>query len=263
MNTQECEVEPVWREFRRSRSIELRNALVERYMPLVKVAAERVWSEIHRMVELEELKSVAVLGLIEAVDGYDIDRGVKFETYCASRLRGAILDELRSRDWLPRLTRAKVQRATEADQRLRAHLGRAPTEEEIAEGAGLTMEEYDEIFHCGKIPSSVSLTDDLQRFDDGSQFQRIRILEDKKEPDPLENVQSREARRIVMEVVRTLRKPERLVVQLYYYEQLTMKQIGSLLGISESRVSQIHAEVVELLKRRMKTRDFEMGSGET
>lgn len=138
------EVEQLWREYKKDPSnIELRNKLVEIYMPLVRYNGERIWSRLPEGVDLEDLISAGVFGLIDAIEAFDLDRGVKFETYCVPRIRGAMLDELRTMDWVPRLVRSKASKLNEAVQTLEAKLGRQPSEAELAEHLGITEEELE------------------------------------------------------------------------------------------------------------------------
>ena len=140
----EIDIQQVWKEFRTTQAVELRNLLVERYLPLVKFNAERIWARLPDGVELDDLISSGTFGLMDAIEAFDLDRGVKFETYCVPRIRGAMLDELRTMDWVPRLVRSKASKLNEAIKTLEAKLGRAPADAEVAEymlGVGIVQEE--------------------------------------------------------------------------------------------------------------------------
>src|SRR6201987_4585260 len=141
----EIDIQQVWQTYQREKSVELRNRLVERYLPLVKYNAERIWSRLPDGVELDDLISAGVFGLMDAIDAFDLSRGVKFETYCVPRIRGAMLDELRTMDWVPRLVRSKATKMEEARKELEARHGRPPTDVELAEHLGLAMDEFEKM----------------------------------------------------------------------------------------------------------------------
>src|SRR6201987_2734746 len=141
----EMDIQQVWQTYTTERSNELRNRLVERYLPLVKYNAERIWSRLPDGVELDDLISAGVFGLMDAIDAFDLERGVKFETYCVPRIRGAMLDELRTMDWVPRLVRSKASRLEEARKSLEAALGRPPRPDEMASRLGMSLEEFDKL----------------------------------------------------------------------------------------------------------------------
>src|SRR5260370_40533633 len=141
----DLDVQQLWRDYRASPTIELRNQLVELYLPLVKYNAERIWSRLPEGVDLDDLISAGVFGLMDAIDAFDLERGVKFETYCVPRIRGAMLDELRTMDWVPRLVRSKASKMEEARKSLEAQLGRPPRPEEMAERLGVSLQQYEKI----------------------------------------------------------------------------------------------------------------------
>src|SRR5271156_4937545 len=141
----DVDVPQLWRDYHSSRSVELRNQLVERYLPLVKYNAERIWQRLPDGVELDDLISAGVFGLMDAIDAFDLERGVKFETYCVPRIRGAMLDELRTMDWVPRLVRSKASKLEEARKALEAEHGRPPRPDELAQRLGVSMEEFEHL----------------------------------------------------------------------------------------------------------------------
>ena len=247
----DVDVPQIWREYRANPSIELRNQLVENYLPLVRYNAERIWSRLPEGVDLDDLISAGVFGLMDAIDAFDLERGVKFETYCVPRIRGAMLDELRTMDWVPRLVRSKASKLEEARKSLEAALGRPPRPEEMAEKLGVTPEEYHKMLGDATAVSQVSLNKKWYETDSYKDVREIDILEDKKAEDPTHRLQNRDLMRLV---TRGLNRNERLIIILYYYEDMTMKEIGATLDLSESRVSQMHSSIVARLQAQLAKR---------
>src|SRR5262245_2896945 len=175
----ETDIAQVWLAYRAEPTVELRNQLVERYLPLVKYNAERIWARLPDGVELDDLISAGVFGLMDAIDAFDINRGVKFETYCVPRIRGAMLDELRTMDWVPRLVRSKATRMEETRKRLEAELGRPPRPEEMADRLGVPLEQLDQLLGEATAVSLVSLNKKWYETDSYKDVREIDILEDK------------------------------------------------------------------------------------
>src|SRR5438132_11118362 len=194
---------------------EYRNLLVENYLPLVKYNGERIWARLPDGVELDDLISAGVFGLMDAIDAFDMTRGVKFETYCVPRIRGAMLDELRTMDWVPRLVRSKASKMEEARKSLEAALGRPPRREELAERLGIPVEQIDDYVGEATAVNLVSLNKKWYETDSYKDVREIDILEDKKAEDPTHRLQNRDLMRLV---TRGLNRNERLIVILYYYE---------------------------------------------
>jgi RNA polymerase sigma factor for flagellar operon FliA len=239
----------LWQEFKQDQSREdLRNRLIEVYLPLVKYNGERIWSRLPDGVELDDLVSAGTFGLMDAIDAFDMSRGVKFETYCVPRIRGAMLDELRTMDWVPRLVRSKASKLNEALKTLEARLGRAPADAEVAEHMGLSREEFEKLRVEANAVGLVSLNKKWCETDSSKEVQEIDILEDKKGEDPTRRIQKHDLMRLV---TKGLNRNERLIIILYYYEELTMKEIGATLDLSESRVSQMHSAIVERLQNQL------------
>jgi RNA polymerase sigma factor for flagellar operon FliA len=245
------DVQQLWLDFKAEPSIELRNQLVENYLPLVKYNAERIWSRLPEGVDLDDLISAGVFGLMDAIDAFDLDRGVKFETYCVPRIRGAMLDELRTMDWVPRLVRSKHTKLEEARKLLESNLGRPPRPEEMAEKLGVSAEEYDKMAGDATAVGLVSLNKKWYETDSYKDVREIDILEDRKAEDPTHRLQNRDLMRLV---TRGLNRNERLIIILYYYEDMTMKEIGATLDLSESRVSQMHSSIVARLQAQLAKR---------
>jgi RNA polymerase sigma factor for flagellar operon FliA len=248
----DVDVPQLWRDYRANpNSIELRNQLVERYLPLVKYNAERIWARLPDGVDLDDLISAGVFGLMDAIEAFDLERGVKFETYCVPRIRGAMLDELRTMDWVPRLVRSKATKMEEARKSLEAQLGRPPRADEMAQKLGVSLEEYNKMVGDATAVSQVSLNKKWYETDSYKDVREIDILEDKKAEDPTHRLQNRDLMRLV---TRGLNRNERLIIILYYYEDMTMKEIGATLDLSESRVSQMHSSIVSRLQAQLAQR---------
>jgi RNA polymerase sigma factor for flagellar operon FliA len=253
----DVDVTELWREFKEHPTTPLRNRLVERYLPLVKYNAERIWQRLPEGVDLDDLISAGVFGLMDAIDAFDLTRGVKFETYCVPRIRGAMLDELRTMDWVPRLVRSKHTKMEEARKSLEALHGRPPTDLELAEKLGLPMEEYDKMANDANAVGLISLNKKWYETDSYKDVREIDILEDKKGEDPTRRLQRKDLMRMV---TKGLNRNERLIIILYYYEDMTMKEIGATLDLSESRVSQMHSSIVSRLQQQLSKRRPEFGT---
>jgi RNA polymerase sigma factor for flagellar operon FliA len=252
------EIEQLWIEFKRDLSNqELRNRLVEIYLPLVKYNGERIWARLPEGVELDDLISAGVFGLMDAIDAFDLSRGVKFETYCVPRIRGAMLDELRTMDWVPRLVRSKASKLNEAMKNLEARLGRTPNENELAEELQISIAELEKMVLDANAVNLISLNKKWYETDSYKDVREIDILEDKKGEDPTRRIQKNDLMRLV---TKGLNRNERLIIILYYYEELTMKEIGATLDLSESRVSQMHSSIVQRLQNQLARRRPEFGS---
>ncbi len=245
------EIQEVWREFKKNPgNKELRNRLIERYLPLVKYNGERIWQRLPDGVELDDLISAGVFGLMDAIDAFDLSRGVKFETYCVPRIRGAMLDELRCMDWVPRLVRSKASKLAQATKKLEARLGRTPTENELAEYMELSIPELEKMILDANAVNLISLNKKWYETDSYKDVREIDILEDKKGEDPTRRIQKNDLMRLV---TKGLNRNERLIIILYYYEELTMKEIGHILGVNESRVSQLHTRCMLRLRGKLQT----------
>ncbi len=252
------EVEQLWIEFKRVPSNqELRNRLVEIYLPLVKYNGERIWARLPEGVELDDLISAGVFGLMDAIDAFDLSRGVKFETYCVPRIRGAMLDELRTMDWVPRLVRSKASKLNEAMKNLEARMGRQPNENELAAELQISVPELEKMILDANAVNLISLNKKWYETDSYKDVREIDILEDKKGEDPTRRIQKNDLMRLV---TKGLNRNERLIIILYYYEELTMKEIGATLDLSESRVSQMHSSIVQRLQGQLCRRRPEFGS---
>jgi RNA polymerase sigma factor for flagellar operon FliA len=252
------DVEQLWIEYKKDMSNqELRNRLVEMYLPLVKYNGERIWARLPEGVELDDLISAGVFGLMDAIDLFDLSRGVKFETYCVPRIRGAMLDELRTMDWVPRLVRSKASKLNEAVKNLEARLGRQPNENELAQEMQISVAELEKMILDANAVNLISLNKKWYETDSYKDVREIDILEDKKGEDPTRRIQKNDLMRLV---TKGLNRNERLIIILYYYEEFTMKEIGATLNLSESRVSQMHSSIVQRLQSQLARRRPEFGT---
>ncbi|MCE9607366.1 MAG: FliA/WhiG family RNA polymerase sigma factor [Planctomycetia bacterium] len=251
------DIAQVWDAFKADpENQDYRNRLVEQYLPLVKYNGERIWARLPEGVELDDLISAGVFGLMDAIDAFDMTRGVKFETYCVPRIRGAMLDELRTMDWVPRLVRSKASKLNEALKTLEAKLGRAPTEIELSQRMEISVEELEKMMVEANAVGLISLDKKWYETDSYKDVREIDILEDKKGEDPTRRIQKGDLMRLV---TKGLNRNERLIIILYYYEELTMKEIGATLDLSESRVSQMHSSIVQRLQSQLERRRGEFG----
>ena len=240
-------VDETWKRFKEDPdNVDFRNLLIEIYMPIVKHQADRIRVKLPDEIELDDLISAGTFGLIDAIGAFDPNRGVKFEIFCLPRVKGAMLDELRSMDWVPRKVRSKTSKLNEAYKILEGKFGRRPSEEELAEFLELPV---DEIHKTLNETHTVNVTSLDKKWSDPSGENNVTemdILADKKGEDPTERLSKQETIRVC---TKGLTKSERLIIILYYFEEMTMKEIGATLDLSESRVSQIHSSIVERIKK--------------
>ena len=228
-----------------------RNQLIMRYVPLVKNVVGRMTSRLpSQFVDKEDLLHVGIIGLMSALEKYDASRDVQFETYARFRIRGAILDEMRARDWVPRSTRSKENKLDKAFATLQVKLGRFPTEEEIADFLALSLDDYYQLLDQTRSVSLIS-SEDLPG-DYLDKLSQDEILATIDHGNPLEILNQSEMRQGLKEAIDNLPERERMVLSLYYYEELTMKEIGNVLSLTESRVCQIHTHAIFLLRGKVK-----------
>ena len=228
-----------------------RDRLILTYAPLVKYVAGRLGSGLPAHVDEGDLISYGLLGLISAIERYDPDRDIKFETYAIVRIKGAIIDELRALDWVPRSVRSRAREIERAIAELEAKVGRAPTDEEIAHKIGISQDELEESL-TDISRSSIAALDELWSGGaDGDQVSLLDTIEDQAGPRPADALDETEVRETLADAIARLPEREKLVITLYYYEELTLREIGDVLGVTESRVSQLHTKAILRLRSRL------------
>ena len=227
-----------------------KDELITEYAPLIKYIAQKIAVRLPSNIELDDLISAGVIGLMDAIEKYDSTRDNKFKTYAEFRVRGAILDELRSQDWVPRSIRDKAKILDKTMINLEQELGRSPTDEEVAKALQITMDEFHELVHQVR-PVSLLSIDDQQTFDNSDKRSIMNLLEGSKSFNPLNQLNVKVVKDIVAKAIEELPERQRLVLSLYYYEDLNLKEIGQVLRVTESRVSQLHAQAVQRLRAKL------------
>lgn len=239
--------EQIWKEYCETKDRALKEQLIIGYSPLVKYLAGRLNIHIGRRIEYDDLISYGIFGLIDAIDKFDYKKGVKFETYASLRIRGAIIDSIRKLDWVPRALRQKNKQLDNVLSELELELGREPTEEEIANKLNMSLEETRDLIKKSAVSSLVSLDDYLdQNYEDS--FLSSENLE---ENTPESQYDKKELKDILTHAIDKLSEKEKKVITLYYFEDLTLKEISRIMGVSESRISQIHSKAVIKLQSKL------------
>jgi len=244
----------VWLEYKDEPTIELRNVLMETYLQLVRYTAERVHQKLPSEVDVDDLFSAGLFGLIQAIDAYDLERGFKFETYCTQRVRGAIYDELRAMDWVPRLVRSRSSKVDRARKSIEMETGLKATNNQIIEYLEIDNDEFEKFERDSRPVMMTSLNRKAYDTDSSKDVQEIDIIQDQRQENPVLELQHRDLQLLL---TKGLSRAERLIVVLYYYEEMTMKEIGMTLDLSESRVSQMHSSILARLKAQMQHRSKE------
>jgi RNA polymerase sigma factor for flagellar operon FliA len=247
--------EEIWGLYRNARKAKneaeverLRNVLMERHYPLVRYIAERLLQTLPKSIELDDLVSAGLFGLMDAIRGFDPDRNIKFKTYCSTRVRGSILDQLRSQDWVPRLVRLKASRIEKALQRLTGEYGREPTHAELAETLRMEHGELADELLSANAKAMFSLSEKWEDRDDDSSVEKVDVLEDRKAVDPIGELHRRDT---MLFLTKALTHKERFIIEQYYQVGHTMREIGEMLGLTESRVCQIHSNVMSRMKGQL------------
>src|SRR3954467_9331183 len=251
-NLKAIELRDLWRRYKEERDEKARERLVLAYAPLVKYVGGRMSSGLPSHVEEADLISYGLLGLISAIERFEPEREIKFETFAITRIKGSIIDELRSLDWVPRSVRTKAREIERANAKLEHQLHRAPTDQEMAEQLGVDVEEFQESL-VRISNSSVVALDELWTVSDasGDQVSLLDTIQDPQALDPAMEMDTTEMKDRLADAIARLPEREKLVVALYYYENLTLREIGEVLGVTESRVSQLHTKAVLRLKSRL------------
>jgi len=248
----EAALRELWREFKGSGESQLRERLILHYSPLVKYVAGRVGVGLPPNIEQADLVSYGIFGLIDAIEKFDLERAIKFETYAISRIKGAIIDELRAIDWIPRSVRYKAREVEKAYAALEAKLHRTPTESEVAGELGITLDELHTIFSQVSFVNVIALDELLNVGGErGDKLSLVDTLEDTRAEDPVEVFETEETKYLLSRAINTLPEREKIVVTLYYYEGLTLAEIGQVLGVTESRICQMHTKAVLQLRAKL------------
>lgn len=237
----EIPIAEVWQIYREERTHDIRNFLIEKYRDLVRFTAERMAVRLPSEVDTQDLISAGGFGLMDAINAYDPDRNVKFETYCTQRIRGAIFDELRSMDWVPRLVRSRTAKFESTRKQIEMETGQAASDDEIADRLQLSPDEYQKLKRDSRPVTQVSLNRKWFETDSSKDVREIDVVKDTRQENPLTAVQRKDLQDLL---TKGLTRAERLIVILYYYEEMTMKEIGLTLDLSESRVSQMHSSIL-------------------
>jgi RNA polymerase sigma factor for flagellar operon FliA len=251
-NLKAIELKDLWRRYKDDDDPKARERLVLAYAPLVKYVAGRMSSGLPAHVEEADLISYGLLGLISAIERFDPSREIRFETFAITRIKGSIIDELRSLDWVPRSVRAKAREIERMNAKLEHQLHRAPTDQEMSEALGVTVDEFQESLTRISNSSVVAL-DELWTVSDasGDQVSLLDTIQDPTAADPAQEMDLTDMKDRLADAIARLPEREKLVIALYYYENLTLREIGEVLGVTESRVSQLHTKAVLRLKSRL------------
>lgn len=238
--------EKLWAEYTANKTPDLREKLIIEYAPLVKLVAGKLSMYLGYSVEFDDLCGYGVFGLIDAIDKFDHEKGVKFETYASLRIRGEILDQIRKMDWIPRTVRQKQKLLDNAYKKIESETGHLATDEEICNELGITMDELCDMQNETKMTNIISLDEYMEQGE-----VRVEPKADKDYMQPEKVVEKEELKRILLEVIQTLTDKEKMVITLYYYEDLTLKEISQTMDVSESRVSQLHSKALMKMKQRL------------
>ncbi|EHK87301.1 RNA polymerase, sigma 28 subunit, SigD/FliA/WhiG [Saccharomonospora azurea SZMC 14600] len=241
----------LWREFSRAPSQRVRDRLVLHYAPLVKYVAGRVGTGLPTHIDVADLIQSGIFGLVDAIEKFDPGRGLRFETYAMQRIRGAILDDLRSQDWVPRVVRSRAREVERAHERLGARLRRTPTDAEVAAELGISLRELRDLYGQLRLTSVLALDDLMGPNKESGTGSPADTLPDDDAVDPAAILVDQDNRKQLAEAVAQLNERDRIVVSLYYFENLTLAEIGKVLGVTESRVSQLHTRAVLRLRAKL------------
>ena len=243
----ETERNKLWDRYHKTRSPELREQLILEYANVVNLVAGRLSMYLGYTVDYDDLVGYGIFGLIDAIDKYDMAKNVKFETYASLRIRGSILDQIRKMDWIPRTLRQKQKKMETAVTKLESELGRAATSQEVADELGIAVEEYENWKAEAEFTNLVSLDDYLEQSGDAN----IEPGGSQRFEQPEKAIEKEELKQMLAEALKTLTEKECSVITLYYYEDLTLKEISQILGVSESRVSQLHSKALQKMRGKL------------
>lgn len=229
---------------------EQKEELIKEYAPLIRFVAQKIAVRLPPNIDIDDLISAGAIGLMDAIDKWDPTRDNKFKTYAEFRIRGAILDELRSQDWIPRSVRDKSKALERTITALESELGRAPTDEEISARLNMPIEEFHDLINQVR-PVSLLSIDDQPSFSDSDKKSIVNLLEGAKSANPFNQLNVKVVKDVVAKAIEDLPERQRLVLSLYYFEDLNLKEIGQVLRVTESRVSQLHAQAVGRLRAKL------------
>lgn len=247
----DADVQALWERYRATSDPQVREQLILHYAPLVKYVAGRVAVGMPANVEHADLVSYGIFGLLDAIEKFDLERGYKFETYAITRIKGAIIDELRSIDWVPRSVRARARQVEAAVARLEASLQRSPSEEELADELAWTVPELQETLARVSMTSLAALDETLDTSGEGDRISLVDTLQDLHTLLPEERYDDVETKQLLREAMTRLSEREQMVLGLYYFEGMTLAQVGDVVGVTESRICQIHTKAVLSLRAKL------------
>lgn len=239
--------ESLWKQYHKTKNIELREKLIVQYAPLVKYVAGRLSIYFGTNVEYDDLVSYGIFGLIDAIDKYDVTKGVKFETYASLRIRGSVIDSIRELDWVPRSLRQKNKELDKLYAQLENELGHGATDKEVADKLGINIDDYYKLLNNISISSVMSLDDYLEQ----NYESNVGNIMQSRDDHPEEYVEYNELKATLADIISKLPEKEKLVVSLYYYEELTLKEISAIMKVSESRVSQLHTKAIIRMRGKL------------
>ena len=243
--------EQLWKSYRKTKDSSIRNRLVKQYLPLVKYVAGKLAVGMPQNVEFDDLVSYGVIGLFDAIDKFDPDKHVKFKTYAVTRVRGAVFDQLRQLDWVPRSVRQRTRAIEEAVRRIESPHGRSASDKEIAAELGISSGEFDKLLVKISGTTVLSLNDVWYAGDENDRMSIGDSIESPQSRSPDSIVEKQEIKRVIVEAINELPDKEKKVLVLYYYEDLTLREIGAVLGVTESRISQLHTKAIMRLRSRL------------
>lgn len=244
-------VEEAWKHYQKHKDVVSRNRIVHKYLSLVSSITRKIASTLPSYVDRSDLESVGFIGLLDAIEKFDLSRNIAFGTYAKLRITGAIMDELRSMDWIPRSIRQKTKEIERAYHRIEQRLGRPASDKEVARELNVSLSQFDNLL--GEISGTTLLSLEQIYFnDDGERALNLMDrVDDASNPDPLHEIEKEDFKRILIETINKLPEKEKLIIALYYYECLTLKEIGTILSLTESRISQIHTKSILKLRSRL------------
>lgn len=243
----ETERDKLWSEYAKNKTASMREKIIIEYSALVKIVAGRLSMYLGYNVEYEDLVSYGIFGLIDAIDKFDYEKGIKFETYASLRIRGAILDQIRKMDWIPRSLRQKQKKIDAAISKIEAETGKSASDEQIANELGITADEYMNWQGQASVTNVIS----LDEFAENNGEKGLDTIKGNTFEEPEQVVEKTEMKRVLMESLESLTDNEKNVILLYYYEEMTLKEISSIMEVSESRVSQLHTKALKKMKTKL------------